>query len=83
MIDENACRFGHWFTANKEKIKDDTKAIASLNSHHAIVHQEAKHAVKLWGEGQFIKAIEVMSKVEHSSEVGFEELYSSFINHRR
>ncbi len=83
MVDENSCRFGHWFTTNKEKIKDDTKAISSLNSHHAIVHQEAKHAVKLWSEGNYMKAIEVMAKVENSSEVGFEEIYNSFINHRQ
>ncbi len=83
MVDENSCRFGQWFNKHKEKIKDDTKAISSLNSHHALVHQEAKHAVKLWSEGQFAKAIETMAKVEHSSEVGFEDLYNSFINHRQ
>ncbi len=83
MVDENSCRFGQWFNTNKEKIKDDTKAIASLNLHHALVHQEAKHAVKLWNEGQFAQAIATMAKVEHSSEVGFEDLYNSFINHRQ
>ena len=47
MIDENSCRFGQWFQVNKEKIKDDTRAVNSLNTHHIAVHQEAKHAVKL------------------------------------
>ena len=83
MIDENSCRFGKWFNTNKETIKDDPKAINSLNSHHATVHQEAKHAVKLWNEEQFAQAIENMKKVEHSSDVGFEELYDSFVNHRK
>ena len=83
MGDEHSCRFGQWFNENKEKIKDDTKTISSLSSHHAVVHQEAKHAVKQWSEEQYSKAIETMAKVEHSSEVGFEDLYNSFINHRR
>jgi len=83
MVDEHSCRFGKWFNTNKEKIKDDTKTISSLNSHHAIVHQEAKHAVKTWKEGQYSKAIETMAKVEISSEAGFEDLYSSFVNHRK
>ena len=83
MIDENSCRFGKWFNTNKETIKDDPKAINSLNSHHATVHQEAKHAVKLWNEEQFSQAIETMKKVEHSSDIGFEELYDSFVNHRK
>jgi len=83
MIDEHSCRFGKWFNETKEVIKDDTKTISSLGSHHGIVHQEAKHAVKLWLQEEYTKAIEVMTTVEHSSEVGFEELYASFINHRK
>jgi len=83
LIDENSCRFGQWFHTNKDKIKDDTKTISSLNSHHTTVHQEAKHAVELWQNEEFEKAIKVMNNVEHSSETGFEELYSSFVNHRK
>jgi len=83
LIDENSCRFGKWFNTNKEKIKDDTKAVSSLHSHHGIVHQEAKHAVQLWLNQDYAKAIEAMQKVEQSSDLGFEDLYASFINHRK
>lgn len=83
MIDEHSCRFGKWFEENKVKIKDDSKTVTSLGSHHAIVHQESKHAVELWQAKEYKKAIEQMAKVEHASEVGFEELYASFVNHRK
>ena len=83
LIDENSCRFGQWFNEHKVKIKDDSKTISSLGSHHALVHQETKHAVKLWEDGQYKKAIEQMTKVEHSSDIGFEELYDSFVKHRK
>ena len=83
LIDEHSCRFGKWFNENKEKIKDDTKTVSSLGSHHTTVHKESKHAVELWQNEDFVKAIEIMGKVEHSSETGFEELYASFINHRK
>ena len=81
--DENSCRFGHWFTDNKEKIKNDSKTINSVNNYHTKVHQEAKKAVEMWKSGHFKKAIEEMQVVEHSSEVGFEELYESFVKHRK
>ena len=83
LIDENSCSFGKWFNDNKEKIKDDTKTINSLGNHHAIVHQKTKEAVTLWKEGNFEKAIETMTSVEYSSETGFQELYASFVEHRK
>ena len=83
FIDENSCRFGRWFEENKDKIKDDTKTINSLTEHHRIVHQKTKDAVELWKAGKYEDAIETMSKVEHSSEVGFEEIYESFVKHRK
>ena len=83
LIDEHSCRFGKWFNEHSFKIKDDSKTISSLNSHHTLVHQETKHAVKLWEDGQYKKAIEQMAKVEHSSDVGFEDLYDSFLKHRK
>ena len=82
LSDENSCRFGKWFLANKDKLKDDSKTINSLNSHHIAVHQKTKEATLLWEKGEFKKAIEKMQEVEHSSEVGFEELYDSFVKHR-
>ncbi len=83
LADEHSCRFEKWFDENKQKIKDDTKTINDLNSHHAIVHQKTKEAVGLWKKGEFTKAIERMKEVENSSEVGFEEVYESFLKHRK
>jgi methyl-accepting chemotaxis protein len=80
---EYGCRFGKWFESNKEKIKDDSKTINSLTKHHSIVHQQAKAAVELWKNDQYEQAISVMKKVEHSSEVGFEDLYDSFVKRRK
>lgn len=83
LVDEYACRFGKWFEANKVKIKDDSKTISSLGSHHVTVHQETTKAVELWRNNELKKAIETMKKVERSSEIGFEELYDSFVKHRK
>ena len=83
LIDENSCRFGRWFNENREKIKDDTKTINSLTAHHAGVHQHTKEAVNFWKNGELEKAVSLMKEVEHSSEVGFEELYESFLRHRK
>jgi len=83
LTDEHSCRFGKWFVDNKEKIKDDSRVISSLNTHHTIVHQKTKEAVAQWKKGEFAKATNIMKDVEHSSEVGFEEVYESFVNHRK
>jgi len=83
LINEHDCSFGKWFGENKDKIKDDTKTITSLGQHHVIVHQKTKEAVEEWKAGNFEKAIDVMSEVEYSSETGFEEVYASFVNHRK
>ena len=83
LVDEHSCRFGHWFDENKVKIKDDTQTISSLGSHHTVVHQKAREAVALWKKGDFEKSIKVMEAVEHSSETGFQELYASFVAHRK
>ena len=80
---EHDCRFGKWLNINKEKIKSETKTINTTTTHHAIVHQGAKEAVQLWKDKKFTKAIDIMAKVEHSSEVGFEELYAAFVKHRK
>ena len=83
LIDENSCRFGKWFDENKVKIKDDSKTVSSVETYHAVVHQDTKQAVKLWEDEQYVKAIEAMKEVEHASEVGFEDLYDSFVTHRQ
>ena len=81
--DENSCRFGKWFAINKEKIKSETKTVNDVSRHHGIVHQGAREAVKLWKEGNYHHAIDLMAKVEESSEVGFEELYAAFVKNRK
>jgi len=81
--DENSCRFGKWFAANKEKIKSETKVVNDVNRHHGIVHQGAREAVQLWKEGNFANAIDLMAKVEESSEKAFEELYEAFVKNRK
>ena len=84
MIDENSCRFGKWFNSEgKEFIKDDTKTISDLTRYHAIVHQKSRQAVEEWYEGRYKEALEDMKEVEHASDVGFEELYQSFVQHRK
>jgi len=83
LADEHSCRFGQWFETNKIKIKDDTKTITNLGSHHAVVHQKTKEAVELWKKGEYEKATQKMTEVEHSSETGFQELYASFVAHRK
>jgi len=83
MKDENHCRFGKWFAENKEYIKDDTQTINSLLSHHKTVHQDAVKAIQKWKAKDYQSAIDFMKDVENSSEIGFEELYKSFVAHRK
>ena len=84
MIDENSCRFAKWFTSEgKEFIKDDTKTISDVQRYHATVHQKSREAVEEWSEGHYTKALEDMKEVEHASDIGFKELYQSFVQHRR
>jgi uncharacterized phage infection (PIP) family protein YhgE len=82
LDDENSCRFGKWFEANKILIKDDVTTINNLGKHHTVVHQKVKKAVELWLNKSYAQAIDEMKNVEHSSETGFVELYASFVNHR-
>ncbi|MDF1880119.1 chemotaxis protein [Sulfurimonas sp. MAG313] len=80
--DSNSCRFGKWLSVNKEFIKDDSKTLNSLGSHHDIVHQKLSIAIELWKNEKYEEAVETMTSVEYSSETAFEELYESFVNHR-
>ena len=83
MIDENHCRFGQWFQKNKKQLADDQKTVSDVDKHHTNVHQGAKEAVNRWLEHDYEGALARMKEVEHSSEVGFEELYESFLRHRK
>ena len=83
IMDENSCAFGRWFNVSKEKIKDEVSVISSVNSHHINVHQGIKEAIEFWKNSEFDKTIEKMKSVENSSEVAFEELYRTFVRHRK
>jgi methyl-accepting chemotaxis protein len=83
LVDEHSCAFGQWFHENKTKIQNDTKVINSVATHHSNVHQGVKKAVKLWIEGKLTDSITTMKSVENSSEVSFETLYASFLQHRK
>ncbi|WP_369811210.1 CZB domain-containing protein [Sulfurimonas microaerophilic] len=78
--DEHSCVFGKWFDENKEQIKNAPNVISSVSTHHANVHNSIKEAIGLWKEKNYDKAVETMKSVEHSSEKGFEELYSAFVS---
>ncbi|DAB30300.1 MAG TPA: chemotaxis protein [Sulfurimonas sp. UBA12504] len=81
---ENECRFGKWFSTNKNAIKNETQTLSSLSKHHANVHQGVKEAITLWNqENKYTQAVERMKDVEHSSEVAFEELYAAFVRNRK
>ena len=83
LIDENHCRFGQWFEQAKANIADDQKTVSDLIHHHSNVHQGAKEAVRLWLEGRYEETIRRLQDVELSSDVGFVELYESFLSHRK
>ncbi|MBN2816086.1 MAG: chemotaxis protein [Campylobacterales bacterium] len=81
--DEHSCNFGKWFDTNKVKIKDDAKVISSLTTHHVTVHSKTQEAVKQWETGEYEAAVKNMTAVEHASETGFQEVYGSFLTHRK
>ncbi|SFV60398.1 Methyl-accepting chemotaxis protein [hydrothermal vent metagenome] len=84
MLDENQCRFNRWFSTEAKKIiQNDTKTINDVQRYHSIVHKKAIQAVEKWLDGEYEKALEDMKEVEHASDVGFTELYQSFVQHRK
>lgn len=84
LQNENECRFAKWFSVNYEQIKDEKEFISSLQSHHANVHHGVKDAIKDWlDDGNYDKSIEAMKSVENSSEKAFEDLYATFVSHRK
>nr|WP_245600550.1 methyl-accepting chemotaxis protein [Sulfurospirillum arcachonense] len=83
LQNENECRFGKWFAANNQQIKDEKEVLASLSEHHTNVHDGVKDAIDLWlNELSFSESIERMKSVENSSEKAFEEIYETFVKHR-
>ena len=74
IVDENNCRFGKWFAEASQTLLKGNALLPSITKHHAAVHQGLKKAMNLETNGKHEEAVETMEKVEHSSEVGFEEL---------
>jgi len=74
IADENSCRFGKWFNEAAHGLLKGSSHISSITKHHATVHQGIKEAMRASSEGNMNTALEVLTKVEHSSEEGFIEL---------
>jgi len=74
ITDENSCRFGKWFSQVAHTLLKGSSLIPSITKHHQIVHQGLKKAMQENVNGNFDTALETLKGVEHSSEVGFEEL---------
>jgi methyl-accepting chemotaxis protein len=74
IADENSCRFGKWFAQVSSTLLKGNSHIPSITKHHATVHQGLKQAMTEARKGDINAALNTLEKVEHSSEVGFEEL---------
>ncbi len=74
ITDENSCRFAKWFAEASQTLLKGNAHLSSVTKHHAIVHQGLKKAMSLEANGKHEDAVDTMKAVEHSSEVGFEEL---------
>jgi len=74
IMDENSCRFGKWFSEVSQTLLKGNSRIPSITKHHANVHQGLNKAIDAQAKGRHEDAIKNMESVEHSSEVGFEEL---------
>ena len=74
ISDENSCRFGKWFAEVSQTLLKGNSHIPSISKHHATVHQGLKKAMDAEAKGKHEEAVKDMETVEHSSEVGFEEL---------
>ncbi len=83
IVSENECRFGKWFAANQEQVKNEKEMLSSLHKHHKNVHDGIKESIDMWLDKKDYKgAIERMKSVEHSSEEAFEDLYNTFVRNR-
>ena len=77
IADENSCRFGRWFAQSSSTLLKGSSHISSITQHHTNVHQGLKKAIKEAKNGDLDAALNDLDKVEHSSEVGFEELLAA------
>jgi len=74
IMDENSCRFGRWFAEASRTLLKGNSHISNIERYHREVHQGLQQAITLHKEDKVPEAVDTMSKVEHASEVGFEEL---------
>ena len=77
IADENSCRFGKWFTGVSQTLLKGSSHLQSIQKHHQTVHQGIKKAISENANGNFDAAVQNLEMVEHSSEVGFEELLAA------
>ncbi len=77
IIDEHSCRFGKWFSEVSHTLLKGNSHLSSITKHHSTVHQGLKNALVAEKNGQHEEAVHQMKNVEHSSEVGFEELLAA------
>jgi hypothetical protein len=77
IIDENSCRFGQWFSQITHTLLKGSPLVSSITKHHQAVHQGLKEAIQENANGNLDAALQTLEKVEHASEVGFEELLSA------
>ncbi|WP_457748466.1 methyl-accepting chemotaxis protein [Sulfurimonas sp.] len=77
IADENSCRFGKWFSQAAHTLLKGSPLISSITKHHQTVHQGLKRAMQENVDGNLDAALETLKQVEHSSEVGFEELLTA------
>jgi len=74
IADENSCRFGRWFNEISSTLLKNDSRLSSIRNHHATVHQGLKAAMHAGQEDNLDVALKELSKVELSSDKGFEEL---------
>ena len=77
IADEHSCRFGRWFSTISSTLLKGNSHISSITKHHKIVHTGIKSAMQNARKGNLNEALDELEKVEHSSEVGFEELLAA------
>ncbi|WP_457743862.1 CZB domain-containing protein [Sulfurimonas sp.] len=77
IVDEHSCRFGKWFNTIASTLLKGNSHISSITKHHNNVHKGLKIAMQTAKRGNLDAALDELEKVEHSSEVGFEELLTA------
>jgi len=78
ITSSNECEFGKWFSmATSSFLKNNPKAVNSVTKHHENVHTGLIETLTHYQKGNNKEAITRLKDVEHSSDLGFEELISA------